>query len=233
VTDAGRVAPIGSRYTRCTPSTAAQRPSLRQRRLDDEDGASVPREAHIDRLHTELRWLPCSRHCANWLAYGIQPKDTTDGMAPGACSAKAHDREHLGCGGRRVLVSRKWTGKTLTEHKADLGNAVRTVLQAAGMAIDDADRFAASSVREDGTPRYVWQSVKTEDLPSYTGIIARSIAERNQWRAEYEQAGCGSFAVHGGKGVQALAGRADVGSEGGRDPSEKPLSSTRRGCGDP
>ncbi|MEQ7006207.1 hypothetical protein ABN028_08390 [Actinopolymorpha sp. B17G11] len=56
------------------------------------------------------------------------------------------------------------------------------------MAIDDADRYAASSVREDGTARYVWQSVKTEDLPSYTGIIARSIAERNQWRAEYEQA---------------------------------------------
>ncbi|MEQ7006208.1 replication initiator [Actinopolymorpha sp. B17G11] len=74
--------------------------------LDDEDEASAARETHIDRMHAELRWLPCSPRCANWLAYGIQPKDATDGMAPGECPLKAHDREHLGCGGRRVLVSR-------------------------------------------------------------------------------------------------------------------------------
>ena len=35
--------------------------------------APPAREAHIDRLHDELRWLPCSPRCANWLRYGIQP----------------------------------------------------------------------------------------------------------------------------------------------------------------
>jgi hypothetical protein len=40
--------------------------------LGDQD--STPgREAHIERLHAELRWLPCSPRCANWLRYGIQP----------------------------------------------------------------------------------------------------------------------------------------------------------------
>ncbi len=88
--------------------------------LDDEDDEpSAAREAHIDRLHEQVRWLPCSPECWNWLAYGIQPKDAADGAAPGQCPLKAHDREHLGCGGRRVLVSRKWTGKTLTGHRAD------------------------------------------------------------------------------------------------------------------
>ncbi|WP_328823625.1 hypothetical protein [Microlunatus kandeliicorticis] len=30
-------------------------------------------------------------------------------MRAGDCSSKAHDREHLGLGGRRVLVSRQWS----------------------------------------------------------------------------------------------------------------------------
>ena len=69
------------------------------------------REAHIDRLHAELRYLPCSPTCANWLRYGVQPKDPTPGLRPGWCASKAHDRDHLGLGGRRVLVSRQWSGK--------------------------------------------------------------------------------------------------------------------------
>jgi hypothetical protein len=32
-------------------------------------------------------------------------------MRPGWCRSKAHDRENLGLGGRRVLVSRQWSGK--------------------------------------------------------------------------------------------------------------------------
>ena len=55
-----------------------------------------------------------------------------EGMLPGACPAKAHDEEHLGVGGRRVLVSRKWTGKTLDRHRADRAEVVRQTLQAAG-----------------------------------------------------------------------------------------------------
>ena len=92
---------------------------------DDGDDESPARVAHIDRLAEEVRWLPCSPTCANWLRYGIQPAAAKAGMVPGHCKHKAHDREHLGLGGRRVLVSRKWTGKTLAGHKADRAAVVR------------------------------------------------------------------------------------------------------------
>ena len=157
--------------------------------LDDEDDEpSSTRLAHIDRLHEEVRWLPCSRECWNWLAYGVQPKDAADGAAPGRCPNKAHDSEHLGCGGRRVLVSRKWTGKTLTDHRADRRSAVRDVLEAAGADMTEADRCSASQLRDDGQPRYQWRPVDRDDLPTYTEAIARSVAQRIEWRAEYEQA---------------------------------------------
>ena len=41
------------------------------------------------------------------------------GLVPGACKGKAHHRDHLGYAGRRVLVSRKWSGKTLADHRGD------------------------------------------------------------------------------------------------------------------
>ncbi|WUI01598.1 replication initiation protein [Spirillospora sp. NBC_00431] len=75
--------------------------------------------AHVDRMAEALRYEPCSPTCANWLRYGVQPKNPRKGMTPGFCKGKAHRREHLGYGGRRVLVSRKWSGKTLADHKAD------------------------------------------------------------------------------------------------------------------
>ncbi|SIO90638.1 replication initiator [Nocardiopsis sp. JB363] len=76
-------------------------------------------EQHVDRLLDALRFEPCSPRCSNWLRYGIQPENAKAGMRPGFCRSKAHRREHLGYAGRRVLVSRKWSGKTLADHKAD------------------------------------------------------------------------------------------------------------------
>ncbi len=87
-----------------------------------------PQLRHMATLHHHVRWLPCSPECCNWLRFGVQPKDVVPGMAPGECPAKAHDRHHLGIGGRRVLVSRQWTGKTLTEHRADRAAIVRATL---------------------------------------------------------------------------------------------------------
>ena len=75
--------------------------------------------AHADRLADALRYEPCSPTCANWLRYGIQPKNPRAACAPGACKGKAHRPEHLGYAGRRVLVSRKWSGKTLADHRGD------------------------------------------------------------------------------------------------------------------
>jgi hypothetical protein len=57
--------------------------------LDEETGLPVqdPRmAAHVDRLHRELRWLPCSERCANWLRYGVQPKTPGPGPGPLACA---------------------------------------------------------------------------------------------------------------------------------------------------
>ena len=75
--------------------------------------------AHAARLAEALRYEPCSPTCANWLRYGVQPKNARAGPAPGRCKGKAHRPEHLGYAGRRVLVSRKWSGKTLADHRAD------------------------------------------------------------------------------------------------------------------
>ena len=75
--------------------------------------------AHAARLAEALRYQPCSPRCANWLRYGIQPKNARPGLVPGRCKGKAHDADHLGYAGRRVLVSRKWSGKTLADHRAD------------------------------------------------------------------------------------------------------------------
>jgi hypothetical protein len=90
-------------------------------------------EAHIDRLHRELVFLPCSPECANWLRYGVQPRDAGPGLIPGMCASRSHDRENLGIGGRRVQVSRAWSGKTPREHRADRAAVVREVLAEAGI----------------------------------------------------------------------------------------------------
>ncbi|WP_344843230.1 replication initiator [Nonomuraea dietziae] len=58
-------------------------------------------------------------HLPELARYGVQPKGAKPGQAPGQCRGKGHKPEHLGYPGRRVLVSRKWSNKTLTEHRAD------------------------------------------------------------------------------------------------------------------
>lgn len=143
--------------------------------------------AHMDRIHREVRWLPCSETCANWLRYGVTPKDPTPGLTPGECSSKAHDRDHLGLGGRRVLVSRHWTGKTLTEHRADRADVVRAVLEEAGIEPPEARRLAADVLADDGLPRFVWEDVPVEER-SYAATIAQSIRQRQAWKAQYERA---------------------------------------------
>jgi hypothetical protein len=78
---------------------------------------TVAQHDHAERLADALRYEPCSPTCANWLRYGVQPKNPRPGLRPGHCKGKAHRREHLGYAGRRVLVSRKWSGKTLADRR--------------------------------------------------------------------------------------------------------------------
>ncbi len=165
----------------------------------DDDTATRQQRAHLDRLHQEVRWLPCSPRCWNWLRYGVQPQGADAGMVPGFCPSKAHDRYHLGCGGRRVLVSRKWTGKTLAEHKSDRAAVVEQALASAGIAMPDIERYSATVTRPDGQPRYMWHACRPGErtTPLYRQVLTGAIQERIRWRAQYEQAKQRAGPVHG------------------------------------
>jgi hypothetical protein len=90
---------------------------------------STPREVeHHRRFQQVLRFTPCSDRCPNWLRYGIQPLDATPGMLAGRCKGRVHQPSTLGIKGRRILVSREWSGKTLADHKHDQALWVRQIL---------------------------------------------------------------------------------------------------------
>ena len=151
-----------------------------------DDGGSPALAAHIDRLADEVRWLPCAPTCANWLRYGIQPAAARSGMAPGHCTHKAHDRANLGLGGRRVLVSRKWSGKTLAGHRADRAAVVRAALEEAGIDPDDHDEM--SVVGSDGRWARELLGRNRVDAPTYAAAIAQVITTRQRWQREYQAA---------------------------------------------
>jgi hypothetical protein len=106
---------------------------------DCHQAAAGAQHDHAARLAEALRFQPCSPRCSNWLRYGIQPKNARPGLTPGACKGKAHDADHLGYAGRRVLVSRKWSGKTLADHRADRKD---WLLRTLGVSATDPARYA-------------------------------------------------------------------------------------------
>jgi hypothetical protein len=144
--------------------------------------------AHARRLHEHVRYLPCSPTCSNWLRYGITPANASAGMTPGYCPRRAHRPDRLGCGGRRVLVSRYWTGKTLGEHAADRREVVRAVLESAGLELPDG--YSATELRPDGKARYAWEAVRPmdSDAPTYRRALTQMINRRLAWREQYERA---------------------------------------------
>ena len=141
---------------------------------DCHQAATADQAAHADRLADALRYEPCSPTCANWLRYGIQPKNARPGLCPGACKGKAHRREYLGYGGRRVLVSRKWSGKTLADHR---GDRKTWLMQALGLPATDPSR-------------YTWEPVKPGDLDHMPNgqRLLHVVADRIQWQTALEQA---------------------------------------------
>ena len=161
--------------------------AIAEAHCDDQADTDPAYLAHLDRLHGELRWLPCSPRCANWLRYGIQPQDAGPGLEPGRCERPAHDRANLGVGGRRVLVSRQWSGKTLADHKADRAAVVREALATAGIVAPEVERMAATVTLPDGSPRFVWTDTKP-DPRIYARVILAAVQERLRWRAQYEAA---------------------------------------------
>ncbi|MEU8140705.1 replication initiator [Nonomuraea sp. NPDC048901] len=156
--------------------------------LDPDDQAQ---RDHAARMAEALRFEPCSPTCPNWLRYGVQPKGAKPGMTPGRCRGKAHKPDHLGYAGRRVLVSRKWSNKTLAEHKQDR----RTwVLEALGQTDQPTDPH-----------RYIWKPVPASDanVAPLAIRLLRSVAERQRWRAHMVR-------------LQAEAGEQDLSATEGR-----------------
>jgi hypothetical protein len=134
-----------------------------------------PQLAHAARLAEALRYEPCSPTCANWLRYGIQPKNPRPGLVPGLCKGKAHRPENLGYAGRRCLVSRKWSGKTLADHRADRKAWLTAMLD----------------LPADPDPGgYQWQRVTPSDpdfLPA-THRLLHVLADRSRWRTALAEA---------------------------------------------
>jgi hypothetical protein len=141
---------------------------------DCHQSATDTQAAHATRLADTLRYEPCSPTCANWLRYGIQPKNPRPGLIPGCCKGKAHRREYLGYAGRRVLVSRKWSGKTLADHRADRKAWLTGML---GLPATD-------------PRRYSWEPVKPGDpdhMPTGQRLL-HVVADRIQWQTALEMA---------------------------------------------
>src|SRR5271165_5112065 len=130
--------------------------------------------AHAARLAEALRYQPCSPTCANWLRYGIQPKNARPGLVPGSCKGKAHDADHLGYAGRRVLVSRKWSGKTLADHRADRRDWLLSTL---GVSATD-------------PARYAWEPVAPGDPDhmEHTRLLLHAVADRVRWQMALAEA---------------------------------------------
>jgi hypothetical protein len=91
-------------------------------------------------------------------------------MRPGCCRAKAHKPTHLGYGGRRVLVSRKWTTEDLADHRHD-GRA--HVLAVLGRDTDGQSESSATANEpaEDHAGPVLWELAKQTDpdLPRSPG----------------------------------------------------------------
>jgi hypothetical protein len=141
---------------------------------DCHQATSDAQHAHAGRLAEALRYEPCSPTCANWLRYGVQPKNPREGMRPGRCTGKAHRREHLGYAGRRVLVSRKWSGTTLADHRAHRRNWLLATL---GLSATDPSRF-------------MWEPVTPGDpdhMPPAQRLL-HVVADRQKWHAALTEA---------------------------------------------
>jgi hypothetical protein len=132
-------------------------------------------QAHAARMVAALQYEPCSPMCANWLRYGITPKNPRPGLIPGACKGKAHRPEHLGYAGRRVLVSRRWSGKTLADHR---GDRQAWLLEMLGLSATH------------NTGQYRWQRVTPDDhdyLPPTRRLLC-VVQDRLRWKHALDEA---------------------------------------------
>lgn|GEM_PF-423728 len=161
---------------------------------DCHPATTDPQRQHLDRLWHQLRVTPCSERCANWLLYGIQPKNAHRRLRPGNCKGKTHQKATLGIGGRRVLVSRDWSGKTLADHRADARAWVKALL---GITTNDTGQGDG-----DQEPAPVaWELARPDDpdVPPLEHRLLRAISARIQQRQQLRAAREGLSAAVGNR----------------------------------
>jgi hypothetical protein len=143
---------------------------------DCHQASTQDQAAHAGRLAEALRDEPCSPTCANWLRYGVQPKNPRPGLRPGCCKGKAHRREHLDYAGRRVLVSRKWSGRTLADHRADRKAWLTGML---GLPATDPTRYTREPVKP-GDPELHFHDLRHtgNTMAAAQGASLRELMER-------------------------------------------------------
>jgi hypothetical protein len=136
---------------------------------------SPQQRQHHTRLHEELSVLPCSPRCANWLLYGVQPEGASKDLIPGSCRGKVHQKATLGYTGRRCLVSRNWSNKTLTDHRLDGRDWFRALT--AGLLEHPVEGDELADKRE-----YIYELARRSDhdVPNLQDVIFRSIAARQR-----------------------------------------------------
>ncbi|MGA8114539.1 MAG: replication initiator, partial [Actinocatenispora sp.] len=162
---------------------------------------SRPQDEHVARLAAELGTLPCTPTCPNWLLYGIQPKNAKATAKPGRCKGKVHQRRTLGFTGRRVLVSRQWSNKTLNDHRTDRKAWVAALLKLSTTGdtstadtvtnpAGDIGHTAGDEDQGDAANRWEYElAPRTDpDVPPPHLHYLRKIAERQQWRTQLDAA---------------------------------------------
>ena len=131
---------------------------------------------HAERLADTLCYEPCSPTCANWLRYGIQPKNAKPGMMPGRAARARHTATSTsatpaaGCSRNLAQVVRQ---KTLTDHRAEPARPGQ--LEMLDLPATD-------------PARYTWEAVAPGDhdhMPTGQRLL-HVVADRIRWQQALE-----------------------------------------------
>jgi hypothetical protein len=79
-----------------------------------------------------------------------------------------------------VLVSRKWSNKSLADHRAERGEFVRQLLHQAGIQ--------PTHGPQDGPHQWERPAPTDPDIPPRPLLLLQAVAERQRWKAEYTAA---------------------------------------------
>ena len=120
------------------PDQAGRRlPPGRHRRSNGRMRPGWPRRCDTSRAHRGAR---------TGSGTASSPRTPGPAWSPAAARARPTTPDHLGHAGRRVLASRKWSGKTLADHRAD---RKEWLLETLGLSATDPARYSWEPVAPD------------------------------------------------------------------------------------